>query len=432
MRIAILGGGISGIMAGYYLFKNRVDFKIFESSSEIGGLCRTYVRDGFTFDMAGVHVLHSKNEETLKFMLKILDGNCACLERTAKIHFRGRWVPFPFSSSLSELEWLERVRCITSYFTSKFRQKVLRAEAQNFLDWLILTYGKRVSDIHYIPYGQKIWKCDLSKVSFEWINSFIPPPQFIPKPMSWLTMSEPIKRSYIYHPQVGGIQAFVMALAKEFYDHIQTDTPVQCIEKSSQNFKVNGETFDKIISTIPLPELVRFTRGLDQKLVEVASKLRYLSLITLLIGSTRRSNTADSWYYIPSKRESPLHRVTWMNNIGSHNDSPQKFSIVGEMTVPGGTQFIITDKFIDKCLNSLESLNLLSRKEINFVEHRKMEYAYILGDLSYSSKVEYLQDGLRNYGIRLLGRFGEFKYLNIDHIIVKSRQLVEQLIQELN
>src|SRR5688572_32787953 len=103
MRIAILGGGIAGIAAGYFLAIKNIDFTIFETNDEIGGLCRSYTKSGFTFDLAGCHVLHPKSDEILELLLSFLGQNFVKSERMAKIRFQDRWITFPFSSSFQEL-----------------------------------------------------------------------------------------------------------------------------------------------------------------------------------------------------------------------------------------------------------------------------------------------------------------------------------------
>src|SRR2546430_4866206 len=50
-KIVIIGGGLAGLSAGYHL----ADFEpvLFEKEKAIGGLCRSFTQDGFTFDCTG-------------------------------------------------------------------------------------------------------------------------------------------------------------------------------------------------------------------------------------------------------------------------------------------------------------------------------------------------------------------------------------------
>jgi len=45
-RIAILGAGISGLSAGFFLNNAGIEFKIFEKQGSYGGLATSYLRHG--------------------------------------------------------------------------------------------------------------------------------------------------------------------------------------------------------------------------------------------------------------------------------------------------------------------------------------------------------------------------------------------------
>ncbi|HTY84804.1 MAG TPA: protoporphyrinogen oxidase [Silvibacterium sp.] len=49
-RIAIIGGGISGVAAAYQLAQTGVDFNLFEASPRLGGIVETCRRDGFVIE----------------------------------------------------------------------------------------------------------------------------------------------------------------------------------------------------------------------------------------------------------------------------------------------------------------------------------------------------------------------------------------------
>jgi protoporphyrinogen oxidase len=75
VKIAILGGGLTGLTLGYFMNRKTIDFQILEKEKECGGLMRSLQRDGFTFDCYGSHVIFSKDKEILNFMLRLLGKN---------------------------------------------------------------------------------------------------------------------------------------------------------------------------------------------------------------------------------------------------------------------------------------------------------------------------------------------------------------------
>ncbi|MGH7165590.1 MAG: NAD(P)-binding protein, partial [Nitrospiraceae bacterium] len=49
--IVIVGAGLAGLSAAFHL--KGVPYRLFEKEHEVGGLCRSYQLDGFTFDITG-------------------------------------------------------------------------------------------------------------------------------------------------------------------------------------------------------------------------------------------------------------------------------------------------------------------------------------------------------------------------------------------
>src|SRR5256885_1812202 len=92
-RVAVLGGGISGIALAAQLGD---DVEVLEMRDRTGGLCETIVEDGFTFDAAGPHIMFSKNKAVLQMMVEALGTNVHQRRRENKIWFKGRMVKYPF------------------------------------------------------------------------------------------------------------------------------------------------------------------------------------------------------------------------------------------------------------------------------------------------------------------------------------------------
>lgn len=72
-KIAILGGGISGLSQAYYLhkmMKQKCEVKIFEASTNISGAMKTHVDEGFHFE-EGPRSL--RNSATIFEVLKICE-----------------------------------------------------------------------------------------------------------------------------------------------------------------------------------------------------------------------------------------------------------------------------------------------------------------------------------------------------------------------
>ena len=82
-KVVIIGGGLAGLSAGHHLLEHEPI--VFEKEPVIGGLCRSFTQDGFTFDCTG-HLIHLKNPYTKELVARILPDAFNAHERLAAIY----------------------------------------------------------------------------------------------------------------------------------------------------------------------------------------------------------------------------------------------------------------------------------------------------------------------------------------------------------
>ena len=91
--IVIVGAGLAGLSAAYHL--NGVPYHIFEKEKEAGGLCRSYQRDGFTFDVTG-HLLHFRQPHIKELVEGLLPGRLTRHARRSFIYSHQTYTEYPF------------------------------------------------------------------------------------------------------------------------------------------------------------------------------------------------------------------------------------------------------------------------------------------------------------------------------------------------
>ncbi len=73
-RVAIVGAGITGLVAAYYLKKAKIDFRIYERSPHIGGVINTIDEDGFLYETGPNSGVISNKE--IANLFESLNGKC--------------------------------------------------------------------------------------------------------------------------------------------------------------------------------------------------------------------------------------------------------------------------------------------------------------------------------------------------------------------
>ena len=131
MKIAILGGGLAGLTLGYLLNQREIDFDILEKEKECGGLMKTMQEEGFTFDYGGSHIIFSKKQNLLEFMLLLLKDNKIKNKRNTKIAFaKNCYVKYPFENGLSDLPKEDNFECLLYFIQNIIGKKESRNEQE--------------------------------------------------------------------------------------------------------------------------------------------------------------------------------------------------------------------------------------------------------------------------------------------------------------
>jgi protoporphyrinogen oxidase len=430
MKVAILGGGLTGLAVGYFLKKRGIDFDILEKECECGGLMRSISEGGFTFDCGGSHIIFSKDAEALAFMLKMLGKNIVRNRRNTKILYKGRLVKYPFENGLADLEKDENLECVRLFMKNlEEKEKGLVPKPKNLKQWFYYTFGKGISEKYLIPYNEKIWKYDLEKTSTEWVERIPnPPAEDIMKSSAGIETEGYTHQLHFFYPREGGIESLINSIVKEVEKNITRNFEVRKIRKRGKRWIVSGKeelAYDKIISTIPIHCLVN-SLDVPKKVIGAAEKLKYNSLITVMLGVKKLKINDLSWLYIPDK-DVITHRVSFPSGYSPANAPKGCSSILAEITCNfGDSVWNASEKeIINRVVNDLHRLKIIEVGDVCFSKAMKMKYAYVINDIDYRKNNEIVENYMKTLGIGLAGRFSEFKYLNMDNCIRSAMDFVE-------
>jgi len=429
MRIGVLGGGLTGLALGSLL---HCDFEILEKNMELGGLCRSLQEDGFTFDLGGSHIIFSKDNDVLEFMTSKLKDNIVKCRRNTKVFYKGRFIKYPFENGLSDLPLRENLECL--YHFIRVKSRLRRLPPHNFKEWLYSTFGKGIAEKYLVPYNEKIWDYTLEKLSLEWVVNRVPQPPLLDVVKSSLGVStEGYKHQlYFYYPRVGGIQALIKALEKDVNREFMVNFNVQKVTRKNGEWVVsNGEvekTYDKLVSTIPLPHLVTVLNAPENVLAAV-NDLRYNSLITVMLGLEEPKLNDISWLYFPRDEDGEYNRVSFPSNYSELVAPPGKSTLLAEITCKAYDGRLNRDDgtIVDHVTEALDRNKIIDRKRVCYSNVNRMQYAYVIYDENYGRNIQIVRDYVEKLGIELCGRFSQFEYLNMDACVRNAMNLAGKI-----
>ena len=422
MTVGILGAGISGISLAAQLGE---DVEILEKRARIGGLCGSIIEQGFTFDAAGPHIMFSKNKDVLGLMVKTLGENVQQRRRENKIWFKGRLVKYPFENDLASLPKEDNFDCIYGYIVNPHANETPLSLAQ----WSYKTFGEGISDKYFIPYNRKIWNYDPAKLGLEFVSRIPKPPmEDVLKSSIGIATEGYLHQLYYYYPIEGGYEALVHAFAKGVKGRIQTSTPVTSVSKSGKQWAVNDRKYDTLVSTLPIHELLHVWKDAPAEAREAAARLRYNSLINVLIGMRTAASHEFTAIYVPDPAIL-FHRLSFPQAFSPRNVPAGGSAIMAEITTNAGDGVweMTDEQIVERTLRELETVGFLNKDDVVYRRVVRFQYGYPVYDLDYRKNVTELREIVAATGLKLLGRFAQFDYINSDVCIERALAMATQL-----
>ncbi|MEA2074120.1 MAG: FAD-dependent oxidoreductase [Euryarchaeota archaeon] len=415
MTVGIIGAGLTGLTLGSLI----ADCEIVEKNSKCGGLCRSLEEDGFTFDWGGSHIIFSKDKRVLNVMLEKLGDNIVKRRRNTKILYKGNYVKYPFENGLSDLPLQDNFECLTGFIEALINNN--KRQPRNFKEWLYSTFGKGMAEKYLIPYNEKIWKYDTSEMCTVWVDGRVPKPpvEDIIKSSLGIATEGYAHQLNFYYPKEGGINALIRSLEHESRDKIIRNFDVKSIGRENDRWIVsNGierRSYDKIIATQPIFDVVRAIKDVPAEIYNALDELKYNSLITVMLGLDVEHLNDFSWLYIPDG-DCLAHRVAFPSNYSKEVAPEGKSAVLAEITYNNGDSIdrLTDDELITRTVEELHKKKIIDKDTVCFTSAKRTRYAYVISDLNYERNTEVIKRFLSRTGIHLVGRFAEFKYLNMD------------------
>jgi protoporphyrinogen oxidase len=430
VKIAILGGGISGVALARMLAADGHDVHVLEKGERPGGLCKSRKYGDFTFDEAGGHIVFSKDKPVLDWQLARCGGEDGTVRtvRNTKIRWHDRWVPYPFENGVGHLTKEAIVDCVAGYVESYAARKAGAPCPENFRDWIDWRMGKGFARHFMVPYNEKIWKCDLSQMASSWVAGRVPeaPIEDILKSAIGIDTEGYTHQSVFWFPKHGGFEAMVKGAVHGGGFRLTCGTAVERVERKGDGYAVNGEAFDLVVNTVPLPQIERAIDGIPDAIRADIRALKPISLVNLMIGVKLDEPLPPlSWIYLPFPEQGPTNRVTYFSNYSPHNAPAGHGSFLAEVTHRGELR---PDRaWADDVVQKLGKAGILRPEHVVLNEWCNNEYAYIDQDLHFAERIGRVRTWFDQSGYITFGRFGRYEYHNSDQCVRRAMQVHEHI-----
>ena len=481
MNIVIIGAGPSGLACAYNLLKNnkKINVTILEECDSIGGISKTVNHNGNRMDIGG-HRFFTKNKEVEKLWFEVMplqgypayddkilgtkkvfigkknpekeDNVMLIRNRVSRIFYKHKFFDYPISlnsKTIKNMGCITTMKCGFSYIYASMFKK----EESNLENFYINRFGKELYEMFFKGYTTKLWGRTPSEIDSSWGSQRV-------KGISIRkVISDYYKRLFhikdknketsliesFYYPKYGPGQLYE-EMAKKIESmggKILLNSKVIKIKKnkntiSEVTYENNKKKYtisgDKIVSSMPVKDLINSMNGVSKDITTISNDLPYRDFVTIGVlvpkldlknetnVKTIHGNIPDNWIYIQDTSVN-MGRIQIFNNWSCYMVKDP----VNTMWI--GLEYFCSegDSFWNK---SDEDLVKLAKKELKLtgfyngeildskvIKVRKAYPAYLDGYKDIDKVREYI-DNIDN--LYCIGRNGTHSYNNMDHSILSG------------
>jgi len=440
-EIIVIGAGPAGLTAASQLSEGGMNVTLLESDSKVGGMARSIELWGQTVDL-GPHRFFSMDRQVNALWLKFAGSDYHMVKRLTRIYYNHRFFGYPLraGNALRNLGIITALACVLSYS----RQWGKRADEKlvTFEDWVVRHFGRRLYEIFFKSYSEKLWgkRCDDldSEFAAQRIKKFSLG-EALAKALGFGGKTHKTLVDEFAYP-TGGTGMIYERMAENIRKHggrVLLNTPVAGVMRNGN--RVTGVQLqdgsklraDHVVSTMPLTLLVRSLGDLPHDVSSAVEQLKFRNTILVYLNVDSEHLFPDQWLYIHAP-ELRCGRITNFRNWVPELHAGEKTSILVLEYWCNMDDAIWAEAdgtLVELATRELISTGLTKGDQVLEGQVVRIPRCYPVYHRGYKDQLNQVVRYMAGFeNLTAIGRYGSFKYNNQDHSIHMGIQAAENLL----
>ena len=431
-NIVVLGSGMAGFGAAYRLHSAGVTPVMYDKNGHHGGHTASFRHNGgFLFDI-GPHISFTKDPRIQELFADSVDQQYETLQIHLKNYWRGYWPTHPVQLHLHGLPEDVIVKVIADFVEERHTPE---RTVNNYADWLLASFGRTFSELFPMQDTRKYHLTTAENMSTDWLGPRIYRPSLEEVLLGALSPNSAHKH-YITHfryPNRGGFVSYLtkfVPLGNLKLKHELVSLDPRSRQLSFSNGVVTQ--YDALVSSVPLPDLVKAICGAPLDVVEASRRLACSTCVLVNIGVDRAELSDATMIYFYDE-DICFTRLSFPHMLSGTNVPPGTGSIQAEVYFSDKYRPLTgsPDDWIQPVITDLRRCGLLQqRDQILFRSSMVVKYANIIFDLERAAALKTVHGYLDDIGVNYCGRFGDWGYLWTDESFKSGENAAQKAIDK--